>query len=52
MATSTQISIAEYLATVYRPDCEYIDGELLEKNMGKWGALPHSGPALSLARPA
>ena len=36
MATSTQISIAEYLSTVYRPDREYIDGELIEKNMGKW----------------
>jgi len=36
MATSTQIPLAEYLDTVYRPDCEYIDGELVEKNMGKW----------------
>ena len=34
MATSTHISIAEYLSTVYRPDREYIDGELIKKNMG------------------
>ncbi len=35
MAVQTQISIEEYLRTSYRPDCEYIDGELLERNMGK-----------------
>ena len=36
MAASLQISIAEYLSTSYRPDCEYIDGEILERKMGKW----------------
>lgn len=35
MATSTQLSLAEYLNTSYRPDREYIDGELLERNVGK-----------------
>ncbi len=30
------ISIADYLSTSYRPDCEYIDGEILERKMGKW----------------
>jgi Uma2 family endonuclease len=24
------------LATSYRPDCEYLDGELLERNVGEW----------------
>ncbi|SFS16078.1 Endonuclease, Uma2 family (restriction endonuclease fold) [Granulicella pectinivorans] len=36
MATSTQIPLAEYLATSYRPDREYIDGEVVERNMGTW----------------
>ncbi len=30
------ISMEEYLRASYRPDCEYIDGELLERNVGKW----------------
>jgi Putative restriction endonuclease len=36
MATSLHISISEYLRTTYRPDREYVDGELLERNVGKW----------------
>ena len=36
MTTRTQISLDEYLDTCYRPDCEYIDGEVLERNVGKW----------------
>jgi Uma2 family endonuclease len=36
MASATQISVSEYLETTYHPDCEYIDGELLERNVGKW----------------
>jgi Uma2 family endonuclease len=36
MATSTQLSLSEYMKTTYRPDREYIDGELRERNVGKW----------------
>ena len=36
MATPTQISIEEYLNTSYRPDREYVDGEVRERNVGKW----------------
>jgi Uma2 family endonuclease len=36
MATSTRLSLLEYLKTSYRPDREYVDGELLERNVGKW----------------
>jgi Uma2 family endonuclease len=36
MATTVHIPIAEYLATTYRPDCEYVDGEVRERNVGKW----------------
>lgn len=35
MAT-TLISIAEYLRTSYRPDREYIDGVVLERNVGEY----------------
>ena len=34
MAT-TKVSLAEYLNTSYRPDVEYIDGELQERNVGE-----------------
>ena len=40
MATAVQIpahpTLEEYLHTTYRPDCEYIDGEIKERNVGKW----------------
>jgi len=36
MATSTHVSLGEYMSTSYRPDREYIDGELRERNVGKW----------------
>jgi Uma2 family endonuclease len=36
MASATQIPVAEYLKTSYRPDREYIDGEVRERNAGKW----------------
>jgi hypothetical protein len=36
MSTTTVVLLAEYLATSYRPDCEYLDGELLERNVGEW----------------
>jgi Uma2 family endonuclease len=40
MATSvTLIPVEEYLRTVYRPDCDYVDGEVLDRNMGE---KPHA----------
>ena len=36
MATSPHLSIAEYLNTDYEPDLEYMDGQLVKRNMGKW----------------
>jgi Uma2 family endonuclease len=35
MATSTTIPVSEYLATSYRPDCEFVDGEIQERNLGE-----------------
>ena len=35
MPVATIVSLEEYLHTVYEPDCEYLDGELIERNMGE-----------------
>jgi Uma2 family endonuclease len=34
--SASVVPLSEYLATCYRPDCEYLDGELLERNVGEW----------------
>jgi Uma2 family endonuclease len=34
MSTATLISVEEYLATSYRPDCDFVDGQLIERNVG------------------
>jgi Uma2 family endonuclease len=34
MAT-TQVSLDEYFRTDYEPDCDYVDGELEERNVGE-----------------
>ena len=39
MPTGTLISVEQYLATSYRPDCDYVDGRIEERNLGK---LDHS----------
>ena len=36
MATSTRLSLLQYMKTSYRPDREFVDGELRERNVGKW----------------
>jgi Uma2 family endonuclease len=35
MPVGTQISVQEYLHTVYRPDCDYVDGVVEERNLGE-----------------
>jgi Uma2 family endonuclease len=30
------ISVEEYLASSYQPDCDYVDGEVVERNVGEW----------------
>jgi Uma2 family endonuclease len=35
MATGTLISVQEYLSTAYSPDCDYVDGEVVERNLGE-----------------
>jgi Uma2 family endonuclease len=36
MATGTLVSVDEYLNTSYHPDCDYIDGRIVERNVGEW----------------
>ena len=38
MGTATLVPVETYLRTMYHPDCDYIDGEVLERNMGE---VPH-----------
>ncbi len=46
MAVATRISVKEYLETTYRPDRDYVDGEVLERS---WGERDHSQPQALLA---
>jgi len=39
MGVETLISVEKYLSTSYDPDVEYVDGVLVERNVGDW---PHS----------
>jgi hypothetical protein len=32
----TMISLEEYPANAYEPDCDFIDGRLEERNVGEW----------------
>ncbi len=36
MPVATTVPLREYLNTSYRPDCDYLEGELLERNVGEW----------------
>jgi Uma2 family endonuclease len=35
MSTAIHISLEEYLSTEYEPDCDYVDGAIEERNVGK-----------------
>jgi Uma2 family endonuclease len=35
MPAGTQISVEEYLHTIYHPDCDYVDGAVEERNLGE-----------------
>jgi Uma2 family endonuclease len=36
MSTAALIPVEEYLATTYRPDCDYVDGKVEERNLGEY----------------
>lgn len=46
MASTIGISVGEYLHTAYDPDCDYVDGELEERNVGE---LDHSDLQTAIA---
>src|SRR5262249_39960243 len=37
MKAEALISVEEYLRTAYSPDCDYVDGEVQERNLGEGG---------------
>jgi hypothetical protein len=39
MSSATLVSVQEYMATSYRPDRDFVDGELQKRNLGE---LEHS----------
>jgi Uma2 family endonuclease len=47
MSATTAVTLSQYLNTSYRPDCDYLDGELLERNVGEWD---HSRLQMLLSR--
>ena len=38
MASTVAIPVEVYLHSSYRPDCDYVDGAVLERNAGE---IPH-----------
>jgi Uma2 family endonuclease len=46
MSSATLVSVQEYPATSFRPDRDYVDGEIQERNLGE---QPHSLTQTSLA---
>ena len=46
MIARTLVSTSDYLTTVYEPECDYVDGELIERNVGE---LDHSGLQMIIA---
>ena len=46
MKAVTLVPVEEYLRTMYEPDCDYVDGEVLERNVGERG---HSKLQIELA---
>jgi Uma2 family endonuclease len=45
MSSATLFSVQEYLAASFRPDRDYVDGEIQERNLGE---RPHSYAQMSL----
>ncbi len=47
MQNATLVPVSEYLSTSYHPDREYVDGLVLERNLGE---IDHSRPQFLLIR--
>jgi Uma2 family endonuclease len=50
MATNVVIPVSEYLRTSYSPDCDYVDGEVQERNLGETDHGELQGQLLELLR--
>jgi len=37
VASKESFTVAEYLATSFEVDCDFVDGRLVERNLGDWG---------------
>jgi len=49
MSTKVLMDVDEYLHTSFEgPDCEYLDGEVVERNMGE---IPHGKLQINFGRP-
>ena len=35
MQAARLISVSEYLSTSYRPDCDYVEGRIVERKVGE-----------------
>ena len=46
VSVATSVPLSEYLNTSYRPDCDYLEGELLERNVGE---AEHNGLQMALS---
>jgi Uma2 family endonuclease len=46
MASTTLVSVEEYLRTSYEPDCDFVDGRIVERSLGEWN---HGRLQLALA---
>lgn len=47
MAVATQASVEGYLSTTYRPDCDYVDGEVVERTLGEYNHARTQGLTVS-----
>jgi Uma2 family endonuclease len=50
MPTSELISVSEYLHTSYSPDCDYVDGLVMERNVGEWDHADLQGAFIAFFR--
>ena len=50
MPVATQVSLEEYLHTINEPDCEYLDGELVECNMAETERILRESPFLCIEK--
>jgi Uma2 family endonuclease len=50
MSTAALVPVSEYLSTSYRPDCELVDGHLVERNVGEYDHSNLQGALISWLR--